>query len=276
MQSTIFFILLVQIICHRVKITIHPNYTHHQEALFQVAHSFFEKGQLLFKGSRNSIKKDFLGDEEINIKFFQKPGLVKSIIYSFFKDSKAKRSFDYATYLIDHKLLTPFPIAYIEERNALGLLGKSYYICQHINYDFTFRELIHQPLFPDRNEILEQFTEFTFKLHEAKINFLDHSPGNTLIIKKADKKYDFYLIDLNRMKFESLSIAQRMDNFKKLWLSKRMIQIIAKKYAALAQHPEQEIERLLMQFSTQFKRKAARKKYIKKFVGKNKSSKSAT
>ncbi len=275
MQSTIFFILLVQIICHRVKITIHPNYTHQQEALSQVADSFFEKGTLLFKGSRNSIKKDYLGDEEINIKFFQKPGLVKSIIYSFFKDSKAKRSFDYASYLIDNKLLTPFPIAYIEERNSFGLLGKSYYICQHINYDFTFRELIHQPLFPDRNEILEQFTEFTFKLHEAKINFLDHSPGNTLIIKKADKKYDFYLIDLNRMKFESLSIAQRMDNFKKLWLSKRMIQIIAKKYAALAQHPEEEIERLLMQFSTQFKRKAARKKYIKKFVGKNKSSKSA-
>ncbi len=268
MQSTIFFILLVQIICHRVKIKIHPNYTHQQEALSQVADSFFEKGTLLFKGSRNSIKKDFLGDEEINIKFFQKPGLVKSIIYSFFKDSKAKRSFDYASYLIDNKLLTPFPIAYIEERNSFGLLGKSYYICQHINYDFTFRELIHQPLFPNRNEILEQFTEFTFKMHEAKINFLDHSPGNTLIIKKADKKYDFYLIDLNRMKFESLSIAQRMDNFKKLWLSKLMIQIIAKKYAALAQHPEEEIERLLMQFSTQFKRKAARKKYIKKFVGK--------
>ncbi len=268
MQSTIFFILLVQIICHRVKITIHPKYKHHQEALSQVADSFFEKGTLLFQGSRNSIKKDSLGNEEINIKFFQKPGLVKSIIYSFFKDSKAKRSFDYASYLIENDILTPFPIAYVEEQNSLGLLGKSYYICQHINYDFTFRELIHQPLFPNRKEILEQFAEFTFQMHEANINFLDHSPGNTLIIEKENKKYNFYLIDLNRMKFESLSIVQRMENFKKLWLSKQMIQIIAKKYAALAEQPEKEIEQLLTKFSSQFKRKAARKKYIKKFVGK--------
>jgi hypothetical protein len=37
-------------------------------------------------------------------------------------------------------------------------------------------ELIHDPLFPDRKNILEQFTEFTFRMHEASINFLDHSP----------------------------------------------------------------------------------------------------
>ena len=253
---------------HRVKITVHPKYNHQQEALSQVAQTFFEKGTLLFKGSRNSIKKNILGTEEINIKFFQQPGIFKSIIYSFFKHSKAKRSFDYASYLIQNDILTPFPIAYVEERNSFGLLRKSYYICQHINYDFTFRELIHQPLFPERNEVLEQFTEFTFRMHEAKINFLDHSPGNTLIIKRNSNVYDFYLIDLNRMKFELLSIEQRMDNFKKLWLSKRMIQIIAKKYASLAKYPESEIEPLLIQFSSEFKRKAARKKYIKRFVGK--------
>jgi hypothetical protein len=36
-------------------------------------------------------------------------------------------------------------------------------------------------------------------MHEASINFLDHSPGNTLIVKKSEGKYDFYLVDLNRM-----------------------------------------------------------------------------
>jgi hypothetical protein len=44
-----------------------------------------------------------------------------------------------------------------------------------------------------------------------------------LIVKKSEGKYDFYLVDLNRMKFENLSIEARMDNFKKMWLSKTMV-----------------------------------------------------
>jgi len=55
-------------------------------------------------------------------------------------------------------------------------------------------------------------------MHEARVNFLDHSPGNTLVTKRGEGNYDFYLIDLNRMKFQNLSIEDRMDNFKKMWL----------------------------------------------------------
>ena len=79
-----------------VKITIHPKYEVHQEAIIQLTQTFFQNNRVLVEGSRNSIKTGFLGDEEVNIKFFQKPGIIKSIIYSFFKATKAKRSFDYA------------------------------------------------------------------------------------------------------------------------------------------------------------------------------------
>ena len=123
-------------------------------------------------------------------------------------------------------------------------------------------------MFPERNIILEQFTEFTFKLHEANVNFLDHSPGNTLIVNKGNGKYDFYLIDLNRMKFENLSIEKRMDNFKKMWLSKLMVKIVAKKYATLSNESEKKIHAILLEKSTQFKRKTARKKYLKRKIGK--------
>jgi hypothetical protein len=46
----------------------------------------------------------------------------------------------------------------------------SYYICDQVEYDFTIRELIHDP-FVRPKSILEQFTEFTFRMHEASINF---------------------------------------------------------------------------------------------------------
>ena len=250
-----------------MRITIHPKYKNQEEAILQLVKSFFSEGDLIVKGSRNIIKSNDLGTEKVNIKFFQKPGILKSIIYSFFRSTKAKRSFDYANYLIDHNIPTPFPIAYIELRNALGLLGDSFYFCQQINYDFTIRELIHDPLFANRKEILEQFTEFTYKLHEAHVNFLDHSPGNTLIAKRENKNYDFYLIDLNRMKFESLSIEKRMDNFKKMWLSKLMVQIISKKYAQLSHQSEEVLKAILMDKSQNFKRKIAKKKFLKRKIG---------
>ena len=250
-----------------MKIILNPNYIKSEKSILQLVNSFFDQGNLIVQGSRNTIKSNFLDNETINIKFFKKPGFIKSIIYSFFRSTKAKRSFDYANYLIDHLIETPIPIAYVEERNSLGFLGDSFYICQQIDYDFTIRELIHDPLFLNRNEILEEFTEFTFKMHEAKVNFLDHSPGNTLIIKNGNGRYDFFLIDLNRMKFEDLSIEMRMDNFKKMWLSKQMVKVVAKKYAELSNLSEEKLYKILLEKTTQFKRKITKKKYLKRKIG---------
>ncbi len=251
-----------------MKIIINPKYIAQEKAILQLVNSFFSEGELIVEGSRNTIKSNVLGNEKVNIKFFQKPGLFKSIIYSFFRSTKAKRSYDYANYLLNHNIPTPLPIAYIEEQGPLGLLGKSYYISEQIDYDFTIRELIHDPLFPERDIILEQFTEFTYKMHQAQVNFLDHSPGNTLIVNKGGANYDFYLIDLNRMKFEELSMEQRMDNFKKMWLSKQMIKVVAKKYAALSNQPMDKIYPILMEKSISFKRKINKKKYLKRKIGK--------
>ena len=142
-------------------------------------------------------------------------------------------------------------------------LTTSYYISKHVEYDFDFRVLIHNPLFDNRDEILKQFTQFTYKLHENNINFLDHSPGNTLITENGPK-YDFYLIDLNRMQFETMDLAKRMDNLKRLWLSKKMIRIIATEYAEISSYPFEEVYKLLLQSSQDFKRRINRKKYLKR------------
>ncbi len=251
-----------------MKIIVHPKYINQEKSISQLVTSFLTDGDLIVKGARNIIKSNILGNEKVNIKFFQEPGWFKSIIYSFFRSTKAKRSFDYANYLIDYNILTPFPIAYIENRSRFGLLKDSYYICQQIDYDFTIRELIHDPLFPERNVILEQFTEFTFKMHEVKVNFLDHSPGNTLVVKKDFSQYEFYLIDLNRMNFKNLSIEERMDNFKKMWLSRTMVKVIAKAYARLSNEPEEKLQAILLDKTTQFKRKITKKKYLKRKIGK--------
>ena len=246
-------------------VSIHtlPIYADKKDDILHLVKDFHKEGELLVKGSRNIIRTSFLGGEKVNIKYFKKPNAFNALVYSLLRPSKARRSFEYAQYLSQRDILTPQPIAYIEEKEGLGL-ADSYYICRHIDYDFTFRELIHDPLFPERKLILEKFTEFTYRMHENRVNFLDHSPGNTLIVNRGEGQYDFYLIDLNRMKFEDLSIEARMDNFKKLWPSKTMVKIIAAKYAELSGQPYEKLHSILLEKTLAFKRRITKKKYLKR------------
>lgn len=241
----------------------HPALADKKQQLLLLAQHFNDEGEVLVKGSRNIIKTNFFEGQKVNIKCFKKPNTFNSLVYSVLRPTKAKRSFEYAQYLLENGILTPEPLAYIENREGIRLKD-SYYICRHIDYDFTFRELIHNPDFPDRKNILEQFTEFTYRMHEARVNFLDHSPGNTLIVDKGNGSYEFYLIDLNRMKFEAIGIEARMANFRKLWPSKTMVKIIAAKYAELTGQPYEKLHAILAEKTLAFKRKITKKKYLKR------------
>lgn len=237
----------------------HPEYQSKASQVLDFISHFENEGENVMLGDRNAIKSFELDGESINIKSFKTPNAFNSFVYKFIRKSKAKRSFEYATKLLEADILTPFPIAYIEEFSSLGLQS-SYYVSRHIHYDLDFRVLIHQPAYPDRKNILQQFTVFTFKLHENNVNFFDHSPGNTLIVKRGDNHYDFYLIDLNRMDFENMDFDRRMHNFRRLWLSKAMIKIMAETYAKLCNKSFQETHDLMLKHSRDFQRKIDRKK----------------
>ena len=102
---------------------------------------------------------------------------------------------------------------------------------------------------------------------------MDHSPGNTLIKEVGENKYEFYLVDLNRMNFHDLmSFDQRMKNFSRLTPQKEMVEIMAKEYAKLYQKSEQEtIDKMWFyteEFQQKFQLKQARKKKLKALIGK--------
>ena len=240
----------------------HKDYESKKSAIIDFIKDFKSKGKDVVIGERNSIKCFDLNGEKINVKSFKAPNIFNALIYKFIRKSKAKRSFQFAQKLIDYNISTPLPIAFIEAFSIFGL-KHSYYISRHIDYDFDFRELIHNPKFPERKQILQKFTEFTFALHENNINFLDHSPGNTLIIKQENGQYGFYLIDLNRMRFESMDFNKRMHNFRRLWLSKTMIKIMAAKYAKLHGKTYDETHALMLKHSQAFQKKANSKKLRK-------------
>ena len=236
----------------RENFVVHPEYAHRSEELRNILENFSTVGEYIVAGERNDIKKVNLDGISLNIKKFKSPIFFQAWVYRFFRKSKARRSYEYALRLIDADIATPFPIAYLEVFS--GGLRESFYISEHLEYDFDFRTLIHNPRFGNREEILKQFTAFTFKLHENDVNFLDHSPGNTLIVQRETNQYDFYLIDLNRMRFETMDFKKRMRNFRRLWLSKTMIRIMAKEYAKLYGTEEQETLALMSHYSRTFQK----------------------
>jgi len=233
-----------------------------KKAILNCLKNFNSEGESLNDGQRNSIKIFDLEAQKINIKSFKIPNSVNKIVYRFFRKSKAERSFQYANHLILNKIGTPFPIAFAENKSGLTFKD-SYYVSEHMDCDLTFRELVTNPNYPNHEEILRAFTRFTFKLHEQEIEFLDHSPGNTLIqLNNGD--YKFFLVDLNRMNFKKLNFEERMKNFARLTPKKEMIEVMANEYAHLINKPEAEVFEKMWFFTNQFQEKFQRKKELKK------------
>lgn len=254
-------------------IVVNPSYNTTSQEIEHIIDRYDSITDYVAKGDRNSIKKVILANEKVaTIKSFKIPNIVNKFVYRFFRESKAQRSYDYAKKLIDLGFLTPFPIAFLEEKTSLQFL-KSYYICELVETDLTYREMVHDINWPNRTEILKQFTQFTYKLHEAGIEFLDHSPGNTLIKKVEENKYEFYLVDLNRMIFhDSMDFDTRMKNFSRLTPHKEMVEIMAAEYAKLINKPTQEVIDAMWnkteEFQFKFHQKQARKKKLKAIIDK--------
>lgn len=245
-----------------MKIVFSEKYQSYKDEILNFINHFSEVGKPVIEGQRNSIKIFDLVAEKINIKSFKTPNAVNKIVYSFFRKSKAERSFQYANHLISNNIGTPFPIAFAENKSGLTFKD-SYYVSEHLGCDLTFRELVTNPDYPNHEEILRAFTRFTFKLHEQEIEFLDHSPGNTLIqLNNGD--YKFFLVDLNRMNFKNLDFEERMKNFARLTPKKEMIEVMANEYANLINKPETEVFEKMWFFTNQFQEKFQRKKELKK------------
>ncbi len=230
------------------------------EAINKDEEDYLKNIREYFKSSSNSIHKARNELKVIDgkvIKSFKKPSFLKSIIYTL-TPSKAKRSYLYSLRL---KEFAPKPLGYIEFYES-GLLSDSYFVSQEFKYDFTIREVLLDFNFSDRENILKEFAKFSFKLHEENILHLDYSPGN-ILIKKEEGGYIFKIVDLNRMKFTTLTKNMRMQNFSKLWISDEDLKIVVKEYSLLYKRDEKDLIDIALSYSHSLKRRVNFKKRLK-------------
>jgi len=232
------------------------------KSLDEIIEFYDTRGKDFGQQDRNSLKLFELEGETINVKSFRVPNLINQVAYRFLRKSKAQRSYEYANKLIQLAIGTPQPIAFYEFTN-LFLFKKSYYVSQQLQPDLTYRELTTDLNYPNHEEILRAFTKFTFELHEKGMNFLDHSPGNTLI-KKENKGYSFFLVDLNRMEFKTMSFEARICNFKRLTIHKSMVEVMSDEYAKCINEPYEKVFNLMWAETQNFQQKYRARRNLKR------------
>ncbi len=225
--------------------------------------NFETTGKKFDERKRNSLKLFEVDGDTINVKSFKVPNLVNKFAYKVLRTSKAQRSFEYAHTLLEKGILTPQPIAYLEESGLL--FGRSFYVSKHLTYDLTYRDLCKESPYLGNVDILKAFTAFTYALHEKGINFLDHSLGNTLIVI-TDDGYDFYLVDLNRMTFGRLDFKARMHNFARLSPRKVDIMVMAEEYARLSGEDYDKVYEAMFEEINKFQEAFQKKKHFKKRI----------
>lgn len=163
---------------------------------------FQKKGKVLYN-KRNVIKSfelDVNDDvlKEVVVKRYKKPNLIQKIIYSFFRESKAKRAFNNAIELRKRGIDTPQEIAYVEEWEN-GFFNYGYYISGSDNAS-PIRECLIEP--ENFDQIMaSDFAEFAASLHEKGILHHDLNSTNVLYHRSDNGHYTFSVIDINRMDF---------------------------------------------------------------------------
>ena len=85
-------------------ITISKAYQKYTSEILDCIENFTKKGAVFVKGSRNTIKLFTIDHTIVNIKSFKKPNLINKIAYRYFRKSKARRSFEFASKLIEMQI----------------------------------------------------------------------------------------------------------------------------------------------------------------------------
>ncbi len=218
-----------------------------------------------FKDSKNSIHKarneikilDY-ENQKLVVKAFKVPNLLNKIVYTFFRGTKAKKSYENSLRISS---FVPQAIGYIEFRK-FGLLSDSYFISEQFEYDFTIREVITGADFKDRENIFKELAKFTFLLHEDGILHKDYSPGN-ILIKLSENGYEFKIVDINRMEFKELNIDDRLKNFSQLWAKDEDLKIVIDEYSKLVNQDEELCFKKAVEYSQRHKDRKNFKKRLK-------------
>ena len=230
-----------------MNIVVNPICKHLESFIQSLPSIFDQEGEIIYEG-RNMLKVYEVNGIKLTVKSFKIPHLINQAAYSFFRKSKAERSYEFGMGILRKGINTPVPIAYIEQ-HCVGLLRRSYYISEYCDYDRSFREFDLRPgTFIKKKNVLLAFADFTVAMHEAGIYHEDYSNGN-ILFKEKDGNILFSVIDINRVTFGPVGLQKAYKAFRRLCAGEEMLCIIAERYAELRNFNTEECVRKMKYYN---------------------------
>ena len=108
-----------------MKVVINPKYSFLTDFIYHLPECFFKEGETIYQG-RNILKRYDVQGFHLIVKRFKRPYIINQIVYSFFRESKARRSFGYSLEVQKRGIGVADPIAYIEIKHGGLLTAVSY------------------------------------------------------------------------------------------------------------------------------------------------------
>lgn len=214
------------------RIKINPKYEQLRKFIESIPDIFEQEGKEIYN-KRNLIKVLTTPDGTlVNVKRFHVPHGPNRIIYSWnIRKPKGQRAFEYPAILKNKGIGTPEPLALIEERNSLYLLGYSYLVTIQCDYGHTLYEVGNAR--PGEYERLAKaLAHFAADIHLHQILHKDFTPGN-ILWKQDEEGFHFMLVDINRMNFGPVSAKDGLYNLRRFWGPKDFTRILVSEYALL-------------------------------------------
>lgn len=184
-----------------MKLHVTAPYEHLRPQLERLPELFAaEAGELLHAG-RNTIRAIEIGGELLAVKRYKRPNPLNTVVYTFFRKSKAQRACEHAQRLREAGFDTPEPVAWSECRSRRGLIADTYFAARYTSWR-PLQEAAQRFPAPESRPILEAFARFAAELHERGVEHADFNSTNILYACDEERRgYRFQLIDINRMRF---------------------------------------------------------------------------
>lgn len=260
----------------RTKIRVNPAFAGVKGFMKSLPATFNDKGVTL-KNDRNEIKIIKYGELKLCVKSFNRVTVFNRYMYSWFRSTKAKRSYKTALRLKKKNINTPAPIGYVEVYGNWGILQKAFYVSLYLEYDYDMADILDKNI-AKQEVILTHFAQYMAQVvHPAGAWHNDLSPGNVLINKNEDEEWSFSFIDLNRMEFRrDISSFRGLSNLKKMTNQPVALSLMAEQYALVSKRNPQIFSFLLIRDNFIFAfRRFYRKKILHVFKTKKESVKDA-
>ena len=209
----------------------------HEEANFSekcyTLLELFESSSDVLRAARNTLKNITYEGKVLTVKAFRIPKFAQNYCYGIAAHSKARKSYDNGMRLLNLGFNTAQPIGYFEYRSG-GKLRDSYYVCEYASDTQRFDSLWNNETSAD-NDLIEQFAEYCYALHQQGVLHRDFNTTNLLVSKDDAETWTFSLVDLNRITWSSkLSLVESMKSLSRLPQSGEAQVSMLKHYAKVA------------------------------------------